>query len=124
MPGTIESVGSAAPTVVSSGDLAQRFEAVWTDAALATHLAAAERLYRIKDRAFDDDPSAHGAGAALTEIEVQEAMVDWFREEGLVADTPPNVSAQENAGNPHYQATRGRPPGDWSQRGRADRSLG
>ncbi len=33
-------------------------------------------------------------------------MVGWFREEGLVADTPPNVSAQENAGNPHYQATR------------------
>ncbi len=32
-------------------------------------------------------------------------MVGWFREEGLIADTPPNVSAQENAGNPHYQAT-------------------
>ena len=45
------------------------------------------------------------ARAALTEIEVQTAMVGWFREEGLIADTPPNVSAQENAGNPHYQAT-------------------
>ena len=33
-------------------------------------------------------------------------MIDWFREEGLVAGSPPNVSAQENAGNPHYQATR------------------
>ena len=32
-------------------------------------------------------------------------MVEWFAEEGLIADTPPNVSAQENAGNPHYQAT-------------------
>ena len=104
--GTVESVRQCGATVVSSGDLAQRFEAIWTDAALATHLAAAERLYRIKDRAFDLIRQRMAAGGPLTEIEVQDAMVEWFREEGLVADTPPNVSAQENAGNPHYQATR------------------
>jgi Xaa-Pro aminopeptidase len=103
--GTIETVRQCGATVVSSGDLAQRFEAVWTPEALATHMAAAERLYRIKDRAFDLIRQRIAAGAALTEIEVQDAMVGWFREEGLVADTPPNVSAQENAGNPHYQAT-------------------
>ena len=33
-------------------------------------------------------------------------MVGWFREEGLVADAPPIVGAQENAGNPHYAPTR------------------
>jgi Xaa-Pro aminopeptidase len=104
--GTIESVRQCGATVVSSGDLAQRFEAIWTDAALATHLAAAERLYRIKDRAFELIRQRMAAGGPLTEIEVQDAMVGWFSEEGLVADTPPNVSAQENAGNPHYQATR------------------
>ena len=104
--GTIESVRQCGVTVVSSGDLAQRFEAIWTEAALATHLAAAERLYRIKDRAFELIRQRMAAGGPLTEIEVQDAMVGWFREEGLVADTPPNVSAQENAGNPHYQATR------------------
>ena len=92
-------------TVVSSGDLAQRFEAIWSDEAYATHVAASERLYRIKDRAFAMIRQRMAARAALTEIEVQTAMVGWFREEGLVADTPPNVSAQENAGNPHYQAT-------------------
>jgi Xaa-Pro dipeptidase len=104
--GTIEAVRQCGPAVVSSGDLAQRFEAVWTDAALATHLAAAERLYRIKDRAFEMIRQRMASGSTLTEIEVLEAMVEWFREEGLVADTTPNVSAQENAGNPHYQATR------------------
>jgi Xaa-Pro aminopeptidase len=92
--------------VVSSGDLVQRFEAVWTDEMFATHVAAAERLYRVKDRAFDLIRQRMRAGAAVTEIEVQEAMVEWFREEGLTAGSPPNVSAQENAGNPHYQATR------------------
>jgi Xaa-Pro dipeptidase len=104
--GTIETVRQCGASVVSSGDLAQRFEAVWTDAALATHVAASERLYRIKDRAFDLIRQRSAAGAPLTEIEVQDAMVEWFAEDGLIADTPPNVSAQENAGNPHYQATR------------------
>jgi Xaa-Pro aminopeptidase len=104
--GTIETVRECGATVVSSGNLAQRFEAVWTDGALETHIAASDRLYRIKDRAFDMIRQRMKDGVALTEIEVQDAMVGWFREEGLVADTPPNVSAQENAGNPHYQATQ------------------
>jgi len=104
--GTLETVRQCGVTVVSSGDLAQRFEAIWSNEALETHLAAAERLYRIKDRAFDMIRQRMVTGAPVSEIEVQEAMVDWFREEGLVAGSPPNVSAQENAGNPHYQATR------------------
>jgi Xaa-Pro aminopeptidase len=104
--GTIESVQQSGVAVVSSGDLVQRFEAVWTDAIFATHVAAADRLYRVKDRAFDMIRQRMRAGAAVSEIEVQEAMVEWFREEGLTSGSPPNVSAQENAGNPHYQATR------------------
>jgi Xaa-Pro dipeptidase len=104
--GTIESVRQCGVTVVSSGDLAQRFEAIWTDEMYATHVAASERLYRIKDRAFDLIRQRTREGAPVTEIEVQEAMSEWFGQEGLVADSPPNVSAQENAGNPHYQATR------------------
>ena len=104
--GTMDTVRQCGVTVVSSGDLAQRFEAIWTGEALATHVAAAERLYRIKDRAFDMIRQRMSTRTAVTEIDVQESMVDWFREEGLVAGSPPNVSAQENAGNPHYQATR------------------
>ena len=104
--GTIESVQQSGVSVVSSGDLVQRFEAVWTDAMFATHVAAAERLYRVKDRAFAMIRQRIRAGAPVSEIEVQDAMVEWFRAEGLTAGSPPNVSAQENAGNPHYQATR------------------
>jgi Xaa-Pro dipeptidase len=32
-------------------------------------------------------------------------MAAWFEEEGLVSDSAPNVSAAENAGNPHYLPT-------------------
>ena len=44
--------------------------------------------------------------APVNEYEVQQAMVGWFRDEGLIADDAPNVSAQENAGNPHYNPAR------------------
>jgi Xaa-Pro aminopeptidase len=103
--GTVESVRQLGIDVVSSGDLVQRFEAVWTDVALATHKAAAEKLYRVKDRAFELVRERFAAGQAVTEYEVQQAMVAWFVEEGLITDAAPCVAAQENAGNPHYQPT-------------------
>jgi Xaa-Pro aminopeptidase len=102
--GTVEVVRQHAE-VVSSGDLVQRFEAIWSDEALATHRAASERLYRIKDRAFDFIRKERHAGHRLTEIEVQRAMSGWFEDEGLITDAPPVVGAQENAGNPHYMPT-------------------
>lgn len=103
--GTIETVRQLGCEVVSSGDLVQRFEAVWTDEALATHRAASDRLYRIKDRTFDFVRRRLADGAPADEYETQEQMLRWFEDEGLVTDDPPNVSAQENAGNPHYSAT-------------------
>jgi Xaa-Pro dipeptidase len=101
--GTVEAVRQLGVDVVSSGDLVQRFEAVWSDEALTTHRAASQRLYRIKDRAFQ--LLSERAGRGLTEFDVQQAMVGWFSDEGLVTDSPPCVAAQENSGNPHYQPT-------------------
>jgi Xaa-Pro dipeptidase len=101
--GTVEAVRQLGVDVVSSGDLVQRFEAVWSDEALATHRAASERLYRIKDRAFQ--LLSERAGRGLTEFDVQQAMVGWFSDEGLITDSAPCVAAQENSGNPHYQPT-------------------
>src|SRR5438552_12789611 len=52
--GTIELIRQSGVTVVSSGDLVQRFSTVWDAAASATHRAASEKLYRVKDRAFEE----------------------------------------------------------------------
>ena len=104
--GTLETVRECGVEVVSSGDLAQRFEAVWSDEALATHQRAADSLYRIKDRAFELVRTRLSRGESLTEFDVQSAMMNWFEEEGLISDATPNVSAQENAGNPHYHPSR------------------
>jgi Xaa-Pro aminopeptidase len=104
--GTVEAVRELGVEVVSSGDLVQRFEAVWSDETFQTHQAASDRLYRIKDRAFAFVRDRLSNGAGTNEYELQQQMLRWFEEERLVADDPPNVSAQENAGNPHYSATR------------------
>ena len=103
--GTIELIRSLGVDVVSSGDLIQQFEAHWDDAAIATHRAASEKLYRIKDQAFAEVTRRLRSGVATTEYDIQQQMVGWFKDEGLVSDSAPCVSAQENAGNPHYLAS-------------------
>jgi Xaa-Pro aminopeptidase len=107
--GTVEAVRQLGSDVVSSGDLVQRFEAVWTEEALQTHRRASESLYRVKDRAFDLIRTARRDKRPLTELDVQKAMTGWFKDEGLVTDAPPVVAAQENAGNPHYVVSPERP---------------
>jgi Xaa-Pro aminopeptidase len=104
--GTIEAVRELGVEVVSSGDLVQRFEAVWSPAALDTHRKASDALYRIKDRAFALIRERLSSRTLVDEYEVQQAMMGWFSDEGLKTDDAPNVSAQENAGNPHYHPAR------------------
>ncbi len=106
--GTIELVRRSGVEVVSSGDLIQRFSAVWDDAAIATHRQASEKLYRVKDRAFDAIARRLRDGVATTEYDIQQLMAGSFRDEGLVTDSDPDVACQENAGNPHYLPTSSR----------------
>ena len=106
--GTIEAVRARGVTVVSSGDLVQRFEARWSPEALETHLTASAALYRIKDRAFEAIGTHVGRGTPLTEYDVQQWMAGWFRDEGLVSDAAPVVACMANAGNPHYLPAEGR----------------
>lgn len=106
--GTVDAVRSRGVEVRSSGDLIQRFEAVWDAEALASHRAASAELHAIKDRAFELVSRRLRDGRPVTEIEVQDAMAGWFDEAGLVSDSRPVVAAQENAGNPHYLPTPAR----------------
>ena len=103
--GTIELVRSLGVDIASSGDLIQQFEARWDETAIASHRQASEALYRIKDQAFEVVAQRLRDNVPTTEFDIQQAMVGWFKGEGLVADSAPCVSAQENAGNPHYLAT-------------------
>ena len=106
--GTVDAVRARDVDVRSSGDLVQRFEAVWDDAALASHQSASAALYDIKDRAFALVADRMRTGTPVTEFEVQSAMAGWFEDAGLVSDSRPVVAAQENAGDPHYLPTKAR----------------
>ena len=103
--GTAEAVRKRGVEIVSSGDLVQQFEATWSAEQLAQHQEASAALYRIKDRAFEEASRALTNGGRQTEYDLQQLMVGWFREEGLVSDAPPVVAVGANAGNPHYLPT-------------------
>src|SRR5688500_12771951 len=105
--GTAEAIRERGVEILSSGDLVQQFEATWTTAQLESHRAASEALYRIKDRAFESAAAALRAGRGQTEYDLQQAMVGWFADEGLVSDAPPVVAIGSNAGNPHYLPSAG-----------------
>ncbi len=103
--GTVELVRQAGVEVVSSGDLVQRFSTIWDAEAITTHRQASDKLYRVKDRAFEAVARRLRDGVATTEYDIQQLMAGWFRDEGLVSDAEPNVSAAESSGNPHYLPT-------------------
>jgi Xaa-Pro dipeptidase len=103
--GTIERIREFGVDVVSSGDLVQRFSAIWHDDEIASHQEASEKIYRVKDRAFDAIARRTRDGVPTTEYDIQQLMVRWFEDEHLLSDSEPMVSAMENAGNPHYLPT-------------------
>jgi Xaa-Pro dipeptidase len=109
--GTAEAVRAKGVEIFSSGDLVQQFEAAWTPAQLASHQFASAALYRIKDRAFESAAAAVRSGRGLSEYQLQQQMVEWFTEEGLISDSAPVVAVDANAGDPHYlpSAERSRP---------------
>ena len=104
--GTMEMVRQCGvEEVVSSGDLVQQFEAVWSDKAFRAHRRASEALYAIKDQTFEIIGRRLADGRATTEYDIQQLMVAHFRERGLVSDSAPVVAVGSNAANPHYLPT-------------------
>ena len=106
--GTVDAIRAHGVEVRSSGDLVQRFEAIWDATALESHEAASSALYAIKEQAFDLVTQRIRGETPVTEFEVQDAMAGWFEDAGLISDSRPVVAAQENAGDPHYLPTRDR----------------
>lgn len=103
--GTIELVRGQGVDVVSSGDLVQQFEAQWGEEGVRSHRLAAEKLYRIKDRAFEAVARCTRDSVPVNEYEIQQLMWRWFQEEELTSDAAPLVAAMENASDPHYMPT-------------------
>ena len=107
--GVVEMVRASGATVVTSAELISRFFAVWDDLQRASHHRAAETLARIAREAFVRAGQSVAAGTPLAEHELMAWIRVQFDRERLTTDHGPNVSASENAANPHYEPSPAAP---------------
>jgi Xaa-Pro dipeptidase len=105
--GTIEMVRAAGPQVVTSADLVQLFEAVWTKEQKALHDRAARGCLAAKDAAFALIRERVASGARVTESEVQALIGRRFTEEGLYSNHPCIVAVNDHASDPHFETAAG-----------------
>ncbi len=100
--GTVELVRSFGVEVVSSADLVQVFEAVWTDVQLETHLFAVNHLREIVDVAFNETARRMRDGITTNEFDIQEFIWDQYAQRGLVSSDRPIVAINAHSADPHY----------------------
>ncbi|MFZ0786257.1 MAG: M24 family metallopeptidase [Candidatus Acidiferrales bacterium] len=105
--GTVELVRKLKKKVVTSADLVQTFEATWTVEQLASHLEAGKIIDRITRGAFEAAAASVEDGNPITEFELQQWILDQFRENGITTAEPPVAAVQPNNGNPHYEPKEG-----------------
>ena len=100
--GTIELVRSFGADVVTSADLVQRFEAVWTDEQYASHRQAADALRQIVDEAFGRVRHEIACGANFTERDLQQDILARIAARGMHTYAPPIAAVNAHAADPHY----------------------
>ncbi len=96
--GTIETIRQLGVEVVSSADLVQRFEAVWTQEQWHSHRRAATVVRQTVDAAF----GYLSDNAPVSEYQVQQFILDCFAQHGLTTYYPPVVAINAHSADPHY----------------------
>jgi Xaa-Pro aminopeptidase len=104
--GTVDLIRSFGIEVVSSGDLVQRFEAVWTPWQLDTHLYAARGLREIVDEVFGEVARRVRDGVPTDEFAVQEFILERYSHRGLTSSDRPIVAVNAHSADPHYTPER------------------
>ena len=100
--GSVEFVKSLGIEVASSGNLLQRFSALYSDRAYELQLLANKKTLMIKDEAFAKIKELILKKGETSEYEIQKFICDRFHEEGMVYDDPAIVAIGKNASDPHY----------------------
>jgi Xaa-Pro dipeptidase len=103
--GTIELLRDLGKTIVSSADLVSRFEAVLSEAQIASHYRAQRKIDRILAEGFAEIGRRVRDEHGTTEFAMVEWLSDAMRSEGLVWENGPNVSANANSSDSHYEPT-------------------
>jgi Xaa-Pro aminopeptidase len=103
--GTIDLIRSFGVDVVSSADLVQRFEAVWTDEQLESHRYAATALRRIVDETFAYVGTSLSKGRAFTEYDLQQFILSRIHDAGMTTSSAPIAAVDAHSADPHYGPT-------------------
>jgi Xaa-Pro aminopeptidase len=103
--GTIELVRSCGGEPVTSAELVQQFEAVWTPAQKQSHIEASDKTHRIIMEAFAEIARSIRANEPITEYDIQQFIAHRWDEEGMLAEQS-IVAVNANTANPHYSPTR------------------
>jgi Xaa-Pro dipeptidase len=103
--GTVELVRSFGLEVVTSADLVQRFEAVWTPEQLEAHRYAARSLRTIIDESFGYIRETVTNREEVSEHAVQQFICERFDSYGMRSDKPPIVAVNAHSADPHFQPT-------------------
>ena len=104
--GVVELLKSLGAKVISSAGLVTRFASLWSAEETEGHVRAAEKLAAI-GRAEVARAAAEG-GSGITEVQVQQRVVDAIRAAGLTFDHPPIVGFGPSAADPHYEPIPGK----------------
>ncbi|HTM00518.1 MAG TPA: M24 family metallopeptidase [Candidatus Omnitrophota bacterium] len=106
--GTLELVRASGAQVVSSADLAQRFDGVLDPDARRDHRRTGNLLSGILAAAFErarDAARAGNAAAALTEVSLQRFLLERLAERDLVSSDSPTVAVNAHSGDPHFSTS-------------------
>src|SRR5437016_5769880 len=103
--GTIELVRSFGVEPVTSAELVQKFEAVFSPAQHQMHVEASDKMHRIIQEAFAEIARRIRANEPTTEWDIAQFMLRRYSEEGMQQE-PMIVAVNGNTANPHYMPTK------------------
>jgi Xaa-Pro aminopeptidase len=103
--GTVEVLRSFGKEIVSSADLVSHFEAVLTDAQLATHYEAQRRLDEILAEGWREIGRRVRSDGSTDEYTIVEFLRAAIERASMVTEHGPNVSAGPNSADSHYEPT-------------------
>ena len=107
--GTVEFLRGLGKEIVSSADMVSQFEAVLNAEQIASHTVAQKAIDALLAEGWKEmgrrlRPASGGKGT-LTEFEHVQWLSEGMRRAGLVWENGPNVSANANSSDSHYEPT-------------------
>jgi Xaa-Pro aminopeptidase len=105
--GTAELLRALGKEIISSANLVSQFEAVLTEAQVATHYEAQKRLDVILEAGWKEMGRRVRAGSPdADEFSMVEFLRNAIEREGMITEHGPNVSVGPNSADSHYEPSR------------------